>query len=600
VYRGELEVHSPTGDPYAPGNISYFGVTNCADVTSAGNWTFYGQGPDGTYVETGIPNYNAIAGNNGNFTDTGSQSANPAGSSMPGLPSITDTNDSDQNGTDSIALDINTILYLTPGLYTMDVNSDDGFAVSVGNPAEWNTMKLLLGQADYGKGASDINFDFYITTTGYYPFRCVYFNGTGGCNFEWATLSPYPANNMYIALNDSSAIPAGGTKSVSVPAYQYPLGTTKGSPYISGYGPAQRRVSEENQANFTHTGYDAPIWATLVDGETAITTSSVKLAVNGVAVNAVVSKTGSVTSVGYTNPSPWVVGSTNTVALTFLDRTATWMFDVENHKNATFFIEAEDYDFGGGQTMAAASTMPYYGGAYAGKSAMVGVDYQPSGDQDDPWYRIGLNPAQPSVLNVDMDRGVNELTANFRLGWIGGGQWYNYTRTFPAGSKYNVYGGISNGGTGADGEYAILQVVTSTSTNNVGLFDGVGTGSWGYNAHLVPLTDPNLNLVEVDLSGTTTLRYWLPAASTNAIMVAGMSTQPKGGNGDWDFMMFTPAVTQPTGGLKWSNAGDEFVITYEGTLYSASSILGPWTAVSGATSPYTVPTTGAKMFFRAK
>ena len=32
----------------------------------------------------------------------------------------------------------------------------------------------------------------------------------------------------------------------------------------------------------------------------------------------------------------------------------------------TFVIEAEDFDYGRGQTKAAASTMPYLGGAYSG------------------------------------------------------------------------------------------------------------------------------------------------------------------------------------------------------------------------------------------
>jgi hypothetical protein len=37
-----------------------------------------------------------------------------------------------------------------------------------------------------------------------------------------------------------------------------------------------------------------------------------------------------------------------------------------------------------------------------------------------------------------------------------------------------------------------------------------------------------------------------------------------------------------------------------GTLESAPTVLGPWTEVTGATSPYTVPATGAGMFYRAR
>ena len=127
-------------------------------------------------------------------------------------------------------------------------------------------------------------------------------------------------------------------------------------------------------AHSTHTGYDAPIWVNLVDGDTAITTSSIGLTVNGAKVTPTVVKSGSNTSVTYTNASNWVPGTTNTVSLTFLDRTATWSFMVENHKNPTFFIEAEDFD-SGGKGLPVASIMPYWGGAYVGLPATLNVDY---------------------------------------------------------------------------------------------------------------------------------------------------------------------------------------------------------------------------------
>lgn len=41
-------------------------------------------------------------------------------------------------------------------------------------------------------------------------------------------------------------------------------------------------------------------------------------------------------------------------------------------------------------------------------------------------------------------------------------------------------------------------------------------------------------------------------------------------------------------------------ITFQGTLQSASAILGPWNDVAGATSPYSSPTTTAPQFFRAR
>jgi len=42
------------------------------------------------------------------------------------------------------------------------------------------------------------------------------------------------------------------------------------------------------------------------------------------------------------------------------------------------------------------------------------------------------------------------------------------------------------------------------------------------------------------------------------------------------------------------------VLAYEGTLLSAPSVIGPWTPVADATSPYTVTATGDQMFFKAR
>jgi hypothetical protein len=47
------------------------------------------------------------------------------------------------------------------------------------------------------------------------------------------------------------------------------------------------------------------------------------------------------------------------------------------------------------------------------------------------------------------------------------------------------------------------------------------------------------------------------------------------------------------------DAEGNIVITYEGTLEAADAVVGPYTAVQGATSPYTTPASGTARFFRA-
>jgi hypothetical protein len=64
-----------------------------------------------------------------------------------------------------------------------------------------------------------------------------------------------------------------------------------------------------------------------------------------------------------------------------------------------------------------------------------------------------------------------------------------------------------------------------------------------------------------------------------------------------DYGDFSAAVGPPT--LTFQRTQNGFILTYSGTLQSAGAVNGPWSAVAGATSPYTVtPSTPAK-FYRA-
>jgi hypothetical protein len=200
----------------------------------------------------------------------------------------------------------------------------------------------------------------------------------------------------------------------------------------------------------------------------------------------------------------------------------SWTFGVGNIRTPVFAIEAEDFD-NNGVAPAATSVMPYRGGALAGQSASNNKDYTRGNEGASPIYRIGEDPQVPMDRTGDRDRGVGELDVNFKMGWIGDGQWYQYTRTFPAGD-YNVYAGLSHGD-GADsatrmrGEFA---TVASGSPTVVGSFVSPATGGWGNNA-LVPMRDTNGTLVSIKLGGQQTVRY-------NA------------SNGDFDFLLFTPAL----------------------------------------------------------
>ena len=111
---------------------------------------------------------------------------------------------------DYVAMEATVYLGLTAGAHTLGVNSDDGFRVTAGaNPAD-NTLEF--DRYDGGRGDSSVApqnlFDFIVETPGLYPFRIVWFQGTGDASVE---LYSYDRNTEHATLvNDSDA--AGAIK----------------------------------------------------------------------------------------------------------------------------------------------------------------------------------------------------------------------------------------------------------------------------------------------------------------------------------------------------------------------------------------------------
>ena len=578
VQQGIQGAGSGTNPEDYPGNSTYvaetmihglFGWPNTADLSAF-------TGPGGYYEEAYVINYNGASGNIGNFPD-------PNAPNVPGIPGTA----VNENGFANYAQEILTVLDFTKaGLYCMGVNSDDGFRTTVGNPNEATRRgrPMTLGEYDGGRGASDTLFYFRILTPGLYPFRTLWEEGGGGNNVEWFMVTP---TQQRVLINDVDNNPTTAIK-----AYQYPL-TSKGSPWIKYFTPVRNTAYfNSNLAAGFHTGPDAGVKIVLEDGETAVTTESVKMQFDRVDVTPTVTKTGTETTATYQPPAPLEAGSTHRVDVWFLDRRVNWSFSVGPLPTPKFFIQAADFNYDSGKTVPAASVMPYDGTAYAGLGGVVDVDLHPGGDGDQPWYRFGYNGGVPMSLSNDRDRGVCEVACDFRIGWVGGGQWWNYTRDFPAGA-YNVYAAISYDGTGAGQCHATLQEVAGATTSNqtltpLGIFDAPGThdiGGWGANA-LVPLKDAGGNMVELTLGGAKTLRY----SATS---------------GDWDYMLFIPpSAVAPKITKVQVNTDGTLTIEWTGggTLQYTASLTPPiqWTDVTGQQSPFTFQPPAKTLFGRIK
>jgi hypothetical protein len=175
------------------------------------NLAFPGSGPDGSYIYSGIINWNNNFQTNvtpapnqvpiGNFQGPNSYDAGTgwpfpfyADEPLPGVPGTGRSN------VDNAAAEVFAYLALpTAGLYRFAVNSDDGFGVKVGTPGVTNGTEIL--QFNAGKGSSDIPFTFAITEPGLYPIRVIWYNGGGGANLEFFS---YDANGNKIPVNDAN------------------------------------------------------------------------------------------------------------------------------------------------------------------------------------------------------------------------------------------------------------------------------------------------------------------------------------------------------------------------------------------------------------
>jgi hypothetical protein len=293
-----------------------------------------------------------------------------------------------------------------------------------------------------------------------------------------------------------------------------------------------------------------------------IASSNVQILLNG--TNASATFTGNDTNwtVGVSVPANQLL--TLVVTATAADgssNSVTESFDTFSQNN--FMIEAEDFDFNGGQFI----TNPIPTGAYppgAGNNtppasyayaAVNSYFFYPEGNSDNAAI-VGVDlttvttdaaetfiyrPAESAGTQVATDflRGKFYVTngdstvtifSDFNLGYWDPGQWVNYTRTFPT-NTYNVYGRLASGGaySGLSLSLVTSGVGTPTQTTRLlGTFSDPNANGWQA-WDWVPLLNTNGQLAVVSLGGTNTLQ----ANNTTA------------GNVNANFYMLVPAVVAP-------------------------------------------------------
>jgi hypothetical protein len=322
---------------------------------------------------------------------------------------------------------------------------------------------------------------------------------------------------------EGDATPAGSLKPIdgkflSAEVVASPAG------FIQSVSPTPNTVQAGNKIEIVH-----------VDGRTVQAAATTSLEVDGAKVNATIEKSGIFLTVKFTaNFAP----NKHSAKLNYLDvagkpTSYEWSFATNplNDPNA-LFIEAEDFDFDGGQTITdqkIGMNGKYPGDAFNAKAGIPGVDFNnPGGNAGQP-YRPETGVAAGKGPNGGgRNRGLFDVDVNYTVGWNDAGDWQNYTRTFPTpAKKYAVYGFASSGGSPI--QFNLDQVTAGVGTENqtlkplAELRPGRATAGWD-NLELFQFSGPGTKEPAIlELGGKVTLRLTLPA-----------------GNGDMDFIAFIP------------------------------------------------------------
>ncbi len=209
----------------------------------------------------------------------------------------------------------------TNGVYTLGVNSDDGFQVtsSLLNPKD-TFQKVVLGQFNGNRGAGDSTFQVSVSQPGIYPIRLVYWQGGGGASVAFFSVITTSTSTNLILINDT---------------------TTPGA--LTAY--ASAKVAPPYISRFTHdpTGFKISI----NDDITSLKPGSVAVNFNGATVPVTTAKAGKTTTLTYAPANLIPSGVSNTVAVTFSDTASP----ANNGSGSFTYVEAAYSTLGGSDSV---------------------------------------------------------------------------------------------------------------------------------------------------------------------------------------------------------------------------------------------------------
>jgi beta-glucosidase len=317
-------------------------------------------------------------------------------------------------------------------------------------------------------------------------------NGTGSIN----DLAALGTGRYVRAYSTQREVPSKGNS-----LWEFEVYPTPQMPVISGINPAPSSLFVDPAGGLSFN---------ISSAVTNIPTSGVLVIVNGIDVSSQLVFTGSAMN-WHVSFSGLLPNQFNSVTINVTDAAGSFAtasvnnFDTFGQNN--FTIEAEDFDFGGGQFID--NPMPTSGPAtnsynQEATPAVTGIDLTTTFTGSEVYRSdpCGTQVATDFLRQKFLTAGVSD----YNVGWWDAGNWLNYTRTFPT-NNYYIYGRLSSGNATYGASCSLVNSGRGTATQTtqvLGTFNGAGAGwqSWQW----VPLLNTNGQPAVVSLGGLETLK----------------------------------------------------------------------------------------------
>ncbi|HEX3628691.1 MAG TPA: hypothetical protein VH280_25050 [Verrucomicrobiae bacterium] len=452
------------------------------------------------------------------------------------------------------------------------------------------------------------------------PLGMFQFSARGWNSFNFVPLTDPWGNVQAVTLNGQTTLrvtsgPLGG--GINANFFLLAPGTNTPPAIVNVYPDGLQPFETTNKLTF---GVGSQI--------STISANKIQVLLNGVDVSPQLSLSGTPTSWSASLPlSQQAYYSLTITATDAGGRSKTYTETFDNFSQNNLMVEADEYDFNGGQFIdnsIQTATNYYAVNSYypwpdftedgPANDGVSGIDYTTQNTNAGELFLYRYDDGAGTQLSSDFLRnkfinsGQDDATApsaepagytnnDFNIGWWNEGTWLNYTRTFPT-NNYYVYGRLAGGVPYVGTTLSLVtsgQTTPDQMTQLLGSFsdpNANGFQSW----HWVPLQNNGANVI-VPLGGVETLKA-----------AAG-----PGGNVNAHYYMFVPAVsTFAAFPLSASVSAGAIGITFQTqnghsytVLYSNSLNPPNWQTlktVSGDGTVQTVPDTmsGPQRFYKVE